>query len=173
MQVSHFIQFPIAFFSGLGVALSVLDDSTSSLVGVAISASLLPPAVNCGILMVMAFIKRDDWSDFHGFATVSEEKSSNFQYTNYSQGALMSLFLTLANIICVALGATLMFRIKEVLPVKKKVFWDDLKIARRIFQGRATDDGGEVLTVRNIQDLLRPTYSGEEIIIPAQPSPGN
>ena len=35
---------PIAFFSGLGVALSVLDDSTSSLVGVAISASLLPPA---------------------------------------------------------------------------------------------------------------------------------
>ncbi len=175
MQVSHFIQFPTAFFSGLGVALSVLDDSTSSLVGVAISASLLPPAVNCGILMVMAFIKRDDWSDFHfhGFATVSEEKSSNFQYTNYSQGALMSLFLTLANIICVALGATLMFRIKEVLPVKKKVFWDDLKIARRIFQGRATDDGGEVLTVRNVQDLLRPTYSGEEIIIPAQPSPGN
>ena len=36
--------FPIAFFSGLGVALSVLDDQTSSLVGVAISASLLPPA---------------------------------------------------------------------------------------------------------------------------------
>ena len=35
---------PIAFFSGLGVALSVLDESTSSLVGVAISASLLPPA---------------------------------------------------------------------------------------------------------------------------------
>jgi len=40
--------FPIAFFSGLGVAVSVLDDQTSSLVGVAISASLLPPAVNCG-----------------------------------------------------------------------------------------------------------------------------
>lgn len=166
MLVSHFIQFPIAFFSGLGVALSVLDDSTSSLVGVAISASLLPPAVNCGILMVMALIKRDDWGDFHGFS-VSEENSS-FQYSNYSQGALMSLFLTLANIICVALGATLMFRIKEVLPVKKKVFWDDLKIARRIFQGRATDDGGEVL-----QNLLRPTYSGEEIVIPAQPSPSN
>ena len=35
---------PIAFFSGLGVAVSVLDDQTSSLVGVAISASLLPPA---------------------------------------------------------------------------------------------------------------------------------
>ncbi len=35
---------PIAFFSGMGVALSVLDDYVSSLVGVAISASLLPPA---------------------------------------------------------------------------------------------------------------------------------
>lgn len=116
----------------------------------------------------MAFIKRDDWGDFDGFS-VSEENSS-FQYTNYSQGALMSLFLTLANIVCVALGATLMFRMKEVLPVKKKVFWDDLKIARRIFQGRATDDGGEVLTVRTMQNLLRPTYSGEEIVIPAQPS---
>ena len=38
---------PIAFFSGLGVAVSVLDDQTSSLVGVAISASLLPPAGKC------------------------------------------------------------------------------------------------------------------------------
>ena len=43
-HLTFFIQFPIAFFSGFGVALSVLDDSTSSLVGVAISASLLPPA---------------------------------------------------------------------------------------------------------------------------------
>jgi uncharacterized membrane protein len=41
---------PIAFFSGLGVAVSMLDDSTSLLVGVAISALLLPPAVNSGIL---------------------------------------------------------------------------------------------------------------------------
>lgn len=34
---------PIAFFSGLGVAVSLLDNQASSLVGVAISASLLPP----------------------------------------------------------------------------------------------------------------------------------
>ena len=36
----------IALPSGIGVALSVLGNNTSSLVGVAISASLLPPAVN-------------------------------------------------------------------------------------------------------------------------------
>mmetsp|Transcript_8098 Transcript_8098/g.12124 ORF Transcript_8098/g.12124 Transcript_8098/m.12124 type:complete len:378 (+) Transcript_8098:158-1291(+) len=172
-RVTFLTGFPIAFFSGLGVALSVLDDSTSSLVGVAISASLLPPAVNCGMLLVMAFIQDDNWTDFHGFEYNSGDNSSYLEYTNYSQAAIMSLFLTLANIICVALGATLMFRMKEVLPVKKKVFWDDLKIARRIFQGRATDDGGEVLTLRTIPDLLRPTYSGEEIVIPAQPSPSH
>ncbi|XP_067003055.2 uncharacterized protein [Anabrus simplex] len=36
----------IALFSGAGVAISTLADYTGSLVGVAISASLLPPAVN-------------------------------------------------------------------------------------------------------------------------------
>ena len=38
------VALPVAFFSGLGVAVSLLDDQTSSLVGVAISALLLPPA---------------------------------------------------------------------------------------------------------------------------------
>lgn len=36
----------IALPSGAGVALSILGGNTGSLVGVAISASLLPPAVN-------------------------------------------------------------------------------------------------------------------------------
>ena len=40
----------------MGVALSVLDDQTSSLVGVAISASLLPPAVNCGMLLIVSAV---------------------------------------------------------------------------------------------------------------------
>eukprot|EP00585_Thalassiosira_rotula_P002901 CAMPEP_0196151564 /NCGR_PEP_ID=MMETSP0910-20130528/33905_1 /TAXON_ID=49265 /ORGANISM="Thalassiosira rotula, Strain GSO102" /LENGTH=80 /DNA_ID=CAMNT_0041414955 /DNA_START=16 /DNA_END=258 /DNA_ORIENTATION=+ len=46
----------------------------------------------------------------------------------------------------VAVGATLMMRLKEVLPVNKKVFWEDLKIARRLYQGRAVDSvTGEAL----------------------------
>ena len=47
---------PIAFFSGLGVALSVIDEQTSSLVGVAISASLLPPAGKIIISCVYNFL---------------------------------------------------------------------------------------------------------------------
>jgi uncharacterized hydrophobic protein (TIGR00271 family) len=57
------IALPVAFFSGLGVAVSLLDDQTSSLVGVAISASLLPPAVNAGILWVAYwFLKMTGWA---------------------------------------------------------------------------------------------------------------
>ena len=43
----------VAIPSGIGVALSILGNNTSSLVGVAISASLLPPAVNTGILLAV------------------------------------------------------------------------------------------------------------------------
>ncbi|KNC70436.1 hypothetical protein SARC_17038, partial [Sphaeroforma arctica JP610] len=47
---SCIISLGIAIPSGAGVALSILGNNTPSLVGVAISASLLPPAVNAGLL---------------------------------------------------------------------------------------------------------------------------
>lgn len=43
-----YIGVAVALPSGAGAALSVTGNNTSSLVGVAISASLLPPAVNSG-----------------------------------------------------------------------------------------------------------------------------
>ena len=46
MTRSLWIGVLIALPSGAGVALSVLGGNAGSLVGVAISASLLPPAVN-------------------------------------------------------------------------------------------------------------------------------
>lgn len=127
---------PIAFFSGIGVALSVLDDSTSSLVGVAISASLLPPAVNAGMLWIFAAVENSEW------ALVKNSSGANFHRMGF-----ISLSLTVANVVVVWLAAALMFRIKEVLPLKKKrVFWDDLKIARRIYQRRAIDETGRVVS---------------------------
>ena len=45
-----FLDVCIAIASGAAAALSVLGENTSSMVGVAISASLLPPAVNAGFL---------------------------------------------------------------------------------------------------------------------------
>ena len=44
----------IALPSGAGVALSILGGNAGSLVGVAISASLLPPAVNSVSCMAVA-----------------------------------------------------------------------------------------------------------------------
>ena len=40
--------------------------------------------------------------------------------------------LTVANVVMVAIGSALMFRAKEVLPVKKKVFWSDLKVSQSL-----------------------------------------
>ena len=49
----------IAIPSGAGVALSVLGDNTGSMVGVAISASLLPPAVNAGLFWSLALVNHN------------------------------------------------------------------------------------------------------------------
>lgn len=52
LPMNLLIGLSIAIPSGVGVALSVSGSNTSSLVGVAISASLLPPCVNCGELII-------------------------------------------------------------------------------------------------------------------------
>ena len=46
----------LAVPSGVGVAISVLGGNSGSMVGVAISASLLPPAVNTGLYWAMALM---------------------------------------------------------------------------------------------------------------------
>ena len=97
------------------------------------------------MLLIIAVIKGDEWSDFNfqysddpsirirQYIAIESNEKFTYQF-DFSQAGLISLLLTVANIIFVALGAALMFRLKEVLPVKKKVFWDDLKVARRIYQ---------------------------------------
>merc|ERR1712228_561609 len=46
----------IAAPSGVGVALGVSSDQVSALIGVAISAALLPPIVNSGICLASALV---------------------------------------------------------------------------------------------------------------------
>jgi uncharacterized hydrophobic protein (TIGR00271 family) len=119
------VALPVAFFSGLGVAVSLLDDQTSSLVGVAISASLLPPAVNSGILWVaFAFYERDILGSRAGLPTLlyepsDPEGSDNAEpeaqeRTDFRSAGLISLSLTLANIFLITIASMIMFRMKEV-----------------------------------------------------------
>jgi Domain of unknown function (DUF389) len=163
---NFYVALPVAFFSGLGVAVSLLDDQTSSLVGVAISASLLPPAVNAGLLWVAFF-----FADANRISSVCEQLTqsmSNFTVptnrrldifddsdirsceqianslgyqdyakdTYYSMG-WTSLLVTLANIALIWMSSMFMFRMKEVLPIKKNIFWEDLGVARKVYQRHA------------------------------------
>ena len=64
---------------------------------------------------MMAIKNDDDWLDFDWSQNGS---STSVNTQNFSQMGTISLMLTLANIVFVACGATLMFRLKEVLPVK-------------------------------------------------------
>jgi len=121
------ISIPVAFFSGLGVAVSMLDDATSSLVGVAISASLLPPAVDAGILWIAFF-----------FASNEDLAYSKQQYREMG---VIALSLTLANIVLIWLASMFMFGIKEGLPMEKKEFWDDLKVHRKMSNREAMEEG--------------------------------
>lgn len=63
----------------------------------------------------------------------------------------MALGVTLANIVLIWISSMLMFRIKEVLPIDKKIFWDDLKVTRRIYQRRALL---QVVEVENVPEPM-------------------
>ena len=133
--------------SGAGVALSVLGGNAGSLVGVAISASLLPPAVNCGIFwaasIVIAMSSDDNVIFFDStLESLQVEDSTNntvsvsgytprYDNDNMPMEAfylgLISLFLTLVNILCIILTGVLILRVKEVtsekIPQKFAHFW--------------------------------------------------
>merc|ERR1719427_772105 len=119
----------IAVPSGAGVALSVLGGNAGSLVGVAISASLLPPAVNCGIFWAMAvclsILGENSQGAFHGFGEEIDEVTNHTTslYVNkYSDSfaieafllGLITLILTLINILCIILTGVAILRLKEV-----------------------------------------------------------
>ncbi|CAF3458177.1 unnamed protein product [Rotaria sp. Silwood1] len=147
----------IALPSGAGVALSVLGGNTGSLVGVAISASLLPPAVNCGLLFAYSLLGsslssiarvhpsslNDTKKEYNANLTCKKYINNDYQplYTcNLAREAAAlagcSLLLTIVNIICIIIMALFILRIKEVVPLHQpnkdiaKFFHHDVKVAR-------------------------------------------
>jgi uncharacterized hydrophobic protein (TIGR00271 family) len=120
----------IATPSGVGVALSILSDNTSSLVGVAISASLLPPAVNAGMMWAYAIyvdaglgIDRKAWQLEKGGlgiamdinATILPEGVIVQTPSGIAWAGLISLLLTLLNIAIIIVIACAMFWCKSVV----------------------------------------------------------
>jgi uncharacterized hydrophobic protein (TIGR00271 family) len=108
----------VAIPSGIATALSTLGKNSSGMVGVAISLSLLPPAVNAAMC----------WT--YELMLLSPNYNRNEgDTTNYWQCGGISFALTLINIVCIWLSGIFAFKLKEVAPLKEKnAFWKtDLK----------------------------------------------
>ena len=89
----------IAIFSGAGVALSITRGNMSALVGVAISASIMPPAVNAAMTLVFGAVTG------HGGVL------------SISGGSFLLLAM---NIVMIDLSAIAMFRLKKISSIAKR-----------------------------------------------------
>jgi uncharacterized hydrophobic protein (TIGR00341 family) len=95
----NWIDVGVAVFSGAAVAVSVTRGDMSSLVGVAISAALMPPAVNASLMILLGAI--------NGSAAM------------IGIGAWSGVLLAM-NIIIIDLAAIVMFRIKKLTAIADK-----------------------------------------------------
>merc|ERR1712154_284262 len=93
----------IAFPSGLGVALGVSSYTISALIGVAISAALLPPIVNSGVCLGASFIMY-----------FVPSQPDDIIVTHWVKTGVISMGLFILNWIILYCSALLMFRIKRL-----------------------------------------------------------
>ena len=94
--------------SGVAVALCVTGGTSAALVGVAISASLLPPLVNSGICLTLALASKLLWHHPLQTTTESADPAVFFRY------AAVSIALYFLNLFTVILFSVLTFRWKQV-----------------------------------------------------------
>lgn len=115
----------IAFASGIGVALSVAYGSVNSLVGVAISAALLPPIANSGILFTYGLLAQSmpqvSWRrEVPDYEVLSRGK--------YMIMSAISMGMFIINLLFIYLTGLLIFRLKEFAPMNENTTsWSDFK----------------------------------------------
>lgn len=91
----------VAIPSGVGVAIAATSGGFSALVGVAISASLLPPIVNSGVALTFGLVEHSRTGETH-----------------HLQIAMISFTLFLINWLFIFMFAVIVFYIKRVRPLK-------------------------------------------------------
>lgn len=104
----------VAIPSGAAVAISILGENIGSLVGVAISASLLPPAVNSGLvwsLATMVLIHRGDSSRFN--LVIRTKNYSDDQFMELLVSGAVSMAVTITNVISIYAAGTLFLKVKH------------------------------------------------------------
>ncbi|XP_037885994.1 uncharacterized protein LOC119635306 isoform X2 [Glossina fuscipes] len=164
-----------ALTSGTGVAVALLQGSAGPLIGVAISASLLPPVVNCGLFWALACI----WLIYPGTRIPhlkgelhNTTSAYPFLYTDYLPtefliNGIVSCLLTVVNVICIFITAIMVLKIKEVsapytASPDLKRFWEtDLRTVRKTNRStiRQRKGNGNESTFR---DKLLYGYEGTE-----------
>uniref|UniRef100_A0A1I8P3K7 DUF389 domain-containing protein n=1 Tax=Stomoxys calcitrans TaxID=35570 RepID=A0A1I8P3K7_STOCA len=126
--------------SGAAAAIGILGGNIGSLVGVAISASLLPPAVNSGLLWAIALIYKCYENDESKYPQVIKTtKYSDNQANELAIMGSLSMCLTISNIICIYIMGILVLKLKEIAPVSgdNREFWKhDIKMARQLKRDR-------------------------------------
>ncbi|EDW04219.1 uncharacterized protein LOC6562630 [Drosophila grimshawi] len=151
------VGFFTAIPSGAGAAIGILGGNIGSLVGVAISASLLPPAVNSGLLWALACIYKLFENDDSLYRDViKSSKYSQNQGTELAILGSISMCLTLCNVLCIYLMGILVLKIKQIAPVigrSNREFWKhDIKVSRgdaaiidELLANLANEDNGQFL----------------------------
>ncbi|KAH8031949.1 hypothetical protein HPB51_022147 [Rhipicephalus microplus] len=136
----------VALPSGAGVAMAILGGNSACLVGVAISASLLPPSINCGSLWALSLMKvfkslgqdpinvtvpipgtdqNRTVETYPAFVAYPGFQAYYFDNANMHKEcavmAINSFCLTVVNILCIIIAGTLLLKasqrsIKEIAP---------------------------------------------------------
>ncbi|XP_011647717.1 uncharacterized protein LOC105433920 [Pogonomyrmex barbatus] len=131
--------------SGTGVAVALLQGSNGPLIGVAISASLLPPVVNCGLFWAlgciwliyrpikMPHIKGESYTNFNSTYTYIY---SDYLPVEFFCNGIISACLTFINVMCIFITAIIVLKIKEVAAPytstpELRRFWEhDIRLVR-------------------------------------------
>ncbi|XP_076684801.1 uncharacterized protein LOC143377454 [Andrena cerasifolii] len=131
--------------SGTGVAVALLQGSNGPLIGVAISASLLPPVVNCGLFWALGCIwliyRPIKMPHMKGESYTDYNTSYVYIYTDYLPveffcNGIISACLTFINVMCIFITAIIVLKIKEVAAPytstpELRRFWEhDIRLVR-------------------------------------------
>lgn len=148
----------VAIPSGIAVAIGILGDNFGSLAGVAISASLLPPAVNTGLMFAFSLIYKIFESDKERFATlIKSSVYSEHQSVELAVMGAISMCVTLTNVLTIYIMGILFLKIKEVapnVPANVRQFWrHDVKIARD-YNKNHTEESNNTSLRKTLEDEI-------------------
>jgi hypothetical protein len=102
----------IAIPCGAGAALSVVQGASMALVGVAVSAALLPPVVNSGMNAAYGVM---------GALFPWTPAGSTGSYTKWLSVAMFSFILFLINLVLIYVTALIFFKIKRIGPPRRAI----------------------------------------------------